>query len=79
MVTALHGRLIVRVCVKGFLALSFDLKSASPSEAAIPLKMTGSYRGRVIAPSEADETSAAYFPNTPPGYFGCGAFHCAIR
>lgn len=25
------------------------------------------YFGRVIAPSDADETSAAYFPNTPVG------------
>ena len=25
------------------------------------------YFGRVIAPSEADETSAAYFANTPVG------------
>ena len=28
---------------------------------------SASYRGRVIAPSEADETKAAYFANTPLG------------
>ena len=35
--------------------------------------------GRVIAPCDADDTSAAYFANTPLGYRGCGAFHCVIR
>src|ERR1035438_7039066 len=36
-------------------------------------------RGVVIAPCDADETSDAYFANTPLGYRGCGAFHCAMR
>lgn len=43
------------------------------------LKMKESYRGRVMAPCDADATSAAYFANTPVSYRGCGAFHCAIR
>ena len=38
-----------------------------------------SYYGRVIAPCDADVTSAPYFANTPDAYRGLGAFHCAMR
>src|SRR6185437_2144369 len=33
------------------------------------------YLGRVIAPSDAECTNAAYFPNTPVAKRGFGAFH----
>jgi len=33
----------------------------------------------VIAPSAEDETSAAYFANTPCVYLGFGAFQFAMR
>src|SRR5260370_17964769 len=36
------------------------------------------YFGRVIAPSDADETSAQYFPKTPVAYRSFGVLHCAI-
>src|SRR5215207_6892226 len=35
--------------------------------------------GRVIAPSDADETSAAYFAKAPVEYRACGGDHAAIR
>src|SRR5947209_20117299 len=34
---------------------------------------------RVIAPSDADDTSAAYLAKTPCVYFGAGGFHWASR
>lgn len=51
----------------------------SGANAAWSAVVASSYFGLVIAPSDADETKAAYFANTPVGNLGCGAFQCAMR
>ena len=47
-------------------ALRVELCSTGQPRAAVPTQ-AGNYFGRVIAPSDADATNAAYLPNTPVG------------